>query len=417
MTQPPVHDLSKLRIDRETPSPVRRALRRNLMLAGAAVVVFVTVALVMRSGGATEVQVAVAEVVGGAASRGGATAVTANGYVVARTRASVSAKVAGRLADLRVSEGSFVRQGEVIARLENADYQAQLAQADANVATARAERLEAEAESDQLAREAQRLRDIRAERAELVSQQDLDAAESRAAQAAARAEAARARLEAANAGLRFARANLENTVIRAPFTGTVLRKEAEVGEVVAPSVGGGLTRGAVVTMADLTTLEVEVDVNEAYIARVRHGQPTRITLDAYPDTAFRGEVRQVVPTADRQRATVEVKVSILERDPRILPEMGARVDFVDPVTPGDSAAAARPPRIRAPAAAVREEGGQTIVWVVRQGRLEPLPVQAGPVSAGFREIRSGLAGGELLLVGGVDAPREGMRVKVAATPN
>ncbi len=124
------------------------------------------------------------------------------------------------------------------------------------------------------------------------------------AQAAARVQAAEARIQAAEAGRRFARANLENTVIRAPFTGTVLRKEAEIGEVVAPSVGGGLTRGAVVTMADLTTLEVEVDVNEAYIARVRNGQPARITLDAYPDTSFRGEVRQVVPTADRQRATV-----------------------------------------------------------------------------------------------------------------
>ncbi|MDH3498196.1 MAG: efflux RND transporter periplasmic adaptor subunit [Gemmatimonadota bacterium] len=414
---PPVHDLSKLRIDRETPPPIRRAFRRNLLIAAGAAVLFLSVALVLRRGGAAEVQVAVAEVVGGSGAGGGTTAVTANGYVVARTRASVSAKVPGRLADLRVSEGSFVRRGEVIARLENADYQAQRAQAEANVATARAELIEAEAEADQLAREAQRLRDIRAERSELVSQQDLDAAESGAAQAAARTQAARARLDAAAAGLRFASANLENTLIRAPFTGTVLRKEAEVGEVVAPSVGGGLTRGAVVTMADLTTLEVEVDVNEAYIARVTHGQPTRIALDAYPDTSFRGEVRQVVPTADRVRATVQVKVSILERDPRILPEMGARVDFVERVAPGDSGLTAAPPRIRVPAAAVRTAGGQTLVWLVRQGRLESRAVQAGPVSAGFREIRTGLAGGELVLVGGVDAPQAGMRVKVAATPN
>ena len=414
---PPVHDLSKLRIDRETPPPIRRAFRRNLLIAAGAAVLFLSVALVLRRGGAAEVQVAVAEVVGGSGAGGGTTAVTANGYVVARTRASVSAKVPGRLADLRVSEGSFVRRGEVIARLENADYQAQRAQAEANVATARAELIEAEAEADQLAREAQRLRDIRAERSELVSQQDLDAAESGAAQAAARTQAARARLDAAAAGLRFASANLENTLIRAPFTGTVLRKEAEVGEVVAPSVGGGLTRGAVVTMADLTTLEVEVDVNEAYIARVTHGQPTRIALDAYPDTSFRGEVRQVVPTADRVRATVQVKVSILERDPRILPEMGARVDFVEHVAPGDSGRTAAAPRIRVPAAAVRTAGGQTLVWLVREGRLESRAVQAGPVSAGFREIRTGLAGGELVLVGGVDAPQAGMRVKVAATPN
>jgi RND family efflux transporter MFP subunit len=221
-------------------------------------------------------------------------------------------------------------------------------------------------------------------------------------------------VEAAEAGLRFAEASLENTLVRAPFDGTVLRKEAEVGEVVAPSVGGGLTRGAVVTMADLSTLEVEVDVNEAYIARILSRQPARITLDAYPDTGFRGAVRQVVPTADRQRATVQVKVSILDHDPRILPEMGARVDFLTPQREGgaDTAVAAVPPRIRLPVAAVREEAGQTVVWLVRDGRLESKPVDAGPASGGFREIRSGLAGGEMVLVSGVETPRPGMRVTV-----
>ena len=229
-------------------------------------------AVALRRGRAVPVKTAVATAVSGPGeAAAGAASVTANGYVVARTRASVSAKLAGRIADLRVSEGSNLRRGEVIARLENADYQAQVAQAEAALATARAELVEARAERDVLAREARRLRDMRAQNPELVSEQDLDAVESRAAQAAARLEAPEARIAAAEAGRRFARANLENTVIRAPFTGTVLRKEAEIGEVVAPSVGGGLTRGAVVTMADLTTLEVEVDVNEAYIARVRKG--------------------------------------------------------------------------------------------------------------------------------------------------
>src|SRR5207249_2838560 len=220
-----VHDLAKLRINRDPPLGVRRAFRWTLILAGVAAGLVAAVVLMVRRGGAVPVQTLVATPLDAGAAAGGAgTAVTANGYVVARTRASVS------------------------------------------------------------------------------------------------------RSEAAEAGLRFAQGSFENTVVRAPFTGTVLRKEAEVGEVVAPSVGGGLTRGAVVTMADLTSLEVEVDVNEAYIARVRHVQPANITLDAYPDTSFRGRVRQVVPTADRQRATVQVKVSILDHDPRILPEMGARVD-------------------------------------------------------------------------------------------
>ncbi len=410
---PPVHDLGRLRINRDQPPPaVRRALVRNVTLTVVAVVVLGAVVTVLRRGAATPVQVVVAragEGPGGAAA--GAASVTANGYVVARTRASVSAKVAGRLALLSVSEGSFVRQGEVIARLENADYRAQVMQAVAGLATARAESIEAAAERDQAEREAQRLRDIRARNTQLVAQQDVEAAETQAVAADARAAAAAARVEAAVAGRRFAEASLENTLIRAPFTGTVLRKEAEVGEVVAPSVGGGLTRGAVVTMADLTTLEVEVDVNEAYIARVRAEQDARIILDAYPDTGFRGRVRQVVPTADRQRATVQVKVSILDRDPRILPEMGARVDFLEPEPAG--AGAPTVVTVRLPATAVREHEGQTVVWLVRDNRLVARPIVAGPVSGGFREIRSGLAGGELVLVGGVETPRPGLRVRVA----
>ena len=411
MTNTP-HDLSKLHIDRDAPPAVRRALTRNVVLAATAIVLVGSVVLFARRGSAVPVQVVVATAAaaGSANDPAGSASVTANGYVVARTRASVSSKVAGRLAYLGVSEGSFVRKHDIIARLENADYVAAVAQAQAAVATAEAESIETTADHEQLEREAQRLRTLHDQNRELVAQEAVDQSESRAARAAARAQAATARVAAAEAGLRFAQASFDNTVIRAPFTGTVLRKEAEVGEVVAPSVGGGLTRGAVVTMADLTTLEVEVDVNEAYIARIQHNQPARITLDAYPDTGFRGMVRQVVPTADRQRATVQVKVSITERDPRILPEMGARVDFLEPDT-ARSAGTTAAPRIRIPVAAVREENGQTIVWLVRQGRLERRPVQAGPVSGGFREIRNGLAGGELLLTGGVDAPRPGMRVK------
>jgi RND family efflux transporter MFP subunit len=392
----PSADLSRLRINRDAPPPgVRRALVRNALIALLAVLLILGAVFALRRGGTVPVQVVTVAAASGSdvgGSAGPGTSVTANGYVVARTRASVSAKLPGRIADLRVSEGSTVRRGEIIATLENADYEAQLAQAKAAVATARAELVEARTASEVAAREAARLRDMRQENADLVSEQDLDGVEGRAQQAAARLEAADARLKAAEASQRFAQANLENTVIRAPFSGTVLRKEAEIGEVVAPSVGGGLTRGAVVTMADLTTLEVEVDVNEAYIARVKKEGPATITLDAYPDTAFRGAVRQVVPTADRQRATVQVKVSILDRDPRILPEMGARVDFLeDSVATGSGAPG--PPRFRVPAAAVREANGESVVWLVRNGRLEPRTVQAGPVSAGFREVRSGLAGG------------------------
>jgi len=410
-----VPDLAKLRIDRDEPSPaVRRALRRVAWFAAGAFVVVGGLVALLKRGSAVPVDVVVASR-GDAGSGGAPVGVVANGYVVARTKAAVSAKIPGRLASLEVSEGSVVRKGAVIARLDNADYAAAVAQAEAQLASARATLLEAAADRDELQREFVRTRDLRAQNPNLVSAQDAEGAESRARQGEARGQAQEARVDAAAAALRFAQANLENTYIRAPFAGTVLRKEAEVGEVVAPSVGGGLTRGAVVTMADLATLEVEVDVNEAYIARVHGGQRARITLDAYSDTAFRGTVRQVVPTADRQRATVQVKVAILDHDPRILPEMGAKVEFLEDAGPAPAAA----PRITVPATAVRSENGRAVVWVVRGGRTQRREVDAGPVSGNLREIRSGLSGGELLLVGGLENPQEGQRVRVrtpAASP-
>jgi len=408
-------DLSKLRINRDAPAaPVRTALRRKLILFAVAIVIIAAAMLALRMRAVPTVQVTTATATGttGSAS-GGATSVTANGYVVARTKASVSAKIAGRLAFLGVSEGSFVHRGDIIARLDNADLLAAVSQARANVASAQASVAEAAADREQLSREAARARDIRATNPALLAPQDYESAMSRAAQADARYSAATARKASAEAALQLAEATNDNTIIRAPFTGTVLRKDAEVGEVVAPSVGGGLTRGAVVTMADLQTLEVEVDVNEAYIGRISSGQQARITLDAYPDTTFRGVTRQVVPTADRQRATVQVKVSITDHDPRILPEMGAKVDFLVPEA-ARAADAATPARqtIRVPEAAVKTDSGSTVVWIVRDGRLVRRVVTTGPVSGGYFEVRTGLSGGEQLMVGGVDAPANGMRVKV-----
>ena len=421
MSVTPTADLSKLRINRDDPPPaVRRALGRALWLTGAAVVIIAVVVIVGRRGGAVPIQVVTVsattggEGAGGGGGTDGAVAVVANGYVVARTKAAVSAKIPGRLAALNVSEGSHLEKGDVIARLENNDYAAAVGQAEAQLASAKATLIETQSDRDQLQREFVRVRDIHSQNPNLVSTQEVESADSKARQADARVEAQQARVDAAAAALRVAQANLENTYIRAPFSGTVLRKEAEVGEVVAPSVGGGLTRGAVVTMADLATLEVEVDVNEAYIARISSGQQARITLDAYPDTAFRGSVRQVVPTADRQRATVQVKVSIVDRDPRILTEMGAKVEFLEPprAARAESAEVVQRPRIMVPAAAVRSEEGRSIVWIIRDGRLQRRDVDAGPVSGNFREIRSGLSGGEQLLMAGVETPREGQRVKV-----
>jgi HlyD family secretion protein len=405
MTEPRP-DLGRLRIDRKQPEPSpRRALAWSLGLGALAAVFIAVVFLYMRGSGGTAVQVARVEVSGGG---GGSVGITANGYVVARTHASVSSRVSGRLARLEVEEGSRVRRGEIIAQLDNADFTAAVAQAVAESLRAEASLSEARAGSTQLKRDLTRARDLLARNLE--ASRTVEDLESQLAGADARIAVQVAMVRAAVAGIAFARANLDNTYIRAPFDGTVLRKDAEVGEVVAPvATGGGLTRGAVVTMADLSTLEVEVDVNEAYIAQIRDAQPTRIVLDAYPQAQFKGLVRQIVPTADRQKATVQVKVSVTDKDPRILPEMGARVDFLDSAsTKGVTA----PPRLFVPGEAVQNEGGATIVWVVRDGAVTKATIEAGPVSGGRREVRSGLSGGESIVINPPSGMANGDRVNV-----
>ena len=403
----PKPDLSRLKIEREdsTSSRPRRVPTWLLLLLLA--IVATAVYLMTRGGGAVTVTTAMAEFSGGA---GGSSGLTATGYVVARTKASISSKVTGRLEYLGVSEGSVVKEGDVIARLESSDFVAALKQAEAQLAVAKATLLELQASRDQLKRDVDRNEALYKDK--LISDSAYEQLRSRWTEAEARLASQSAQIQAAAAAVEVARANFENTQIRAPFNGTVLRKDAEVGELVAPSIGGGgLTRGAVVTMADLTTLEVEVDVNEAYIGRVQSGQPAKIILDAYPDVAFRGAVRQVLPTADRQRATVQVKVAIQEVDPRILPEMGARVEFLNS---SDAAAPVAPARIMIPASAVRQEGGATVVFLVRDGKIEQREIDAGPVSGDRREVRSGLSGGEQLVVDGPESLKPGQRVKVSS---
>jgi len=391
MDSPP--DLSALRIDRSQPPP-----RTGMPPAVLAVVVMLIVAVAgfvglrfARGSAALTVTLGTAEATGGGSASG--EGISANGYVVARTKASVSSKILGRLAWTNVTEGSHVDVGEVIAKLESADYEAAVNAAQATLA-------QLEAQNVQAQRDLKRAQALRTQN--LLSDADLENTQTKL-------DVAVAQMDSGRAQAALAQANLENTRVRAPFSGTVLRRDAEVGEIVAPSsAGGGLTRTAIVTMADLSTLEVEVDVNEAYIAQVRNAQPARITLDAYPDTACSGRVRQVVPTADRQKATVQVKVSITDHDPRILPEMGARVEFLDSASTATDA----PTRVFVPADAVRTEGANTVVWVVRDGRANRVTIEAGPVSGGRREVRSGLSGGETVVVGPATGLADGDKVNV-----
>ncbi len=403
----PRPDLARLRIDRNQASnSPGQVLKWPLILAAVAVaIIAVLYFFVLKKGGGLDVKVARAEIIGG----GGANAagITANGYVVARTRASVASRISGRLASLSVEEGTVVRRGQILARLDNDDYVAAVAQAEAEQLRAEASVAELRSNRDQLGRDLARSRELLAKNLEPA--RVVEDLESQLTSAEARINVQLAQIKSAEAAVQFARANLANTTIRAPFDGTVLRKDAEVGEVVAPvASGGGLTRGAVVTMADLKTLEVEVDVNEAYIAQIKDQQPTRVVLDAYPTATFAGRVRQIVPTADRQRATVQVKVSITDRDPRILPEMGARVEFLDTASVSPNA----PARVFVPAAAVANVGGATVVWVVRDGLVKRTTVDAGPVSGGQREVRSGLSGGESLVLDPPQDLSDGAKVNV-----
>jgi RND family efflux transporter MFP subunit len=385
-------DLSRLRIERPTTAPVPGRSRRVLLFVLPAVLVAVVAGLMLTRPRPLVVRTVAVQTTGGAGALAGE-GISANGYVVARTKASVSAKIAGRLEYLGANEGTRVRRGEVIARIESPGYVAAVAQARAEIARIQVELAQAR-------RDLERARTLRQQN--VISDVEVESASTRV-------ESLQAQLGSARAQSQIADVNLENTRVRAPFDGTVLRKDAEVGEIVAPaSAGGGLTRTAIVTMADLGTLEVEVDVNEAYIAQIQGDQEARITLDAYPDTSFRGRVRQVVPTADRQKATVQVKVSILDRDARILPEMGAKVVFVSSSDAQPVATARR--RVMVPATSV--VGGNR-VWIVNDEKVSARTVEVGATQGEQVEIRQGLEGGESVVVAPPPQLKEGARVRVA----
>ena len=298
----------------------------------------------------------------------------ASGYVVAQRKAAVASKGTGRLVYLGVVEGDRVRAGQVIARIEDADVRAQLAQAQANVQVSRAELHDAERS---LARE-RLLGD-----SGFSSQASLDAAE-------ARYERVRAGIVSAEAAVEGAQVALENTVVRAPFDGTVLTKNADVGEVVAPLAASAFSKSAVVTIADLRSLQVEADVAESNLEATSPGQPCEVVLDAYPDVRYPAVVAKIVPTADRAKATVQVKVAFRSYDARVLPEMSAKVHFL----PRPSRAAADTQALLVvPSAAVVERNGRSVVFVVEHGRAVELPVVLGRQLGSSVAIREGLRPG------------------------
>jgi len=370
-------DLAALRINRSpepTAGPSPRRARRWLAIGLPAATVVVAAALVLAGGAlspALPVHLTPATMV--SPVRAGAVLV-ASGYVVAQRKAAVASKGTGRLVYLGVVEGDRVRAGQVIARIEDADVKAQLAQAQANVQLSRAELHDAERS---LARE-RLLGD-----SGFSSQASLDAAE-------ARYQRVKAGIAAAEAAVDAAQVALENTVIRAPFDGTVLTKNADVGAVVAPLAASAFSKSAVVTVADLRSLQVEADVAESNLEAVSPDQPCEIVLDAYPDVRYPGVVAKIVPTADRAKATVQVKVAFRSYDARVLPEMSAKVHFL----PRPSRVAVdTQPLLVVPGTAVTERNGRSVVFVVERGRAVEVPVVAGRQVGSSVAIREGLRPG------------------------
>jgi RND family efflux transporter MFP subunit len=347
------------------------------------------------------VRVVPAEALGGIPAAAATEILTANGYVVARQRASVSTEVSGRLAKLYVEEGSHVRAGDVLGVLQNEEQRAAVESAKAALAAASARTAEARASDREAAVDFKRTQELLSRG--LASQADFDAAEARAKVAAARVESAVADVTDARARLGAAQVAYDRTFIRAPFAGAVLRKEAEVGEIVSPiPSSGGLTRGAIVTMASLATVEVEADVNEGYVARVHEGMRAEISLDATPGERFPAHVRQIVPTADRQRATVLVKVAFDTHEERALPEMGARVTFLADPEPARAAGAEAPggTAVAVPRGAVREVDGRAVVFVVERGRASIRRVSPRPIAGDRVAVSGGIAPGDLVVVEG-----------------
>ncbi len=301
---------------------------------------------------------------------------TASGYVVAQVKAAVASKGTGRLEFLGVEEGDKVKKGAIIARLEDADMIAALRQAEANLAVAQADREDARLSLERV----KRLHDTN-----LASQAELDAATARFARVEATINMAKAAVSATEVAV-------ENTRIRAPFDGTVLTKNADVGEVVAPFASAASSRGAVVTMADMTSLQVEADVSESNIIRVKAGQPCEIVLDAYPDKHYPGVVHKIVPTADRAKATVLTKVAFTSRDERVLPEMSAKVMFLSEVP--RATANANVPVLTIPLSSVVERSGKKVVLTIAEQSIVETPVVLGEAMADRIVVREGLAAGD-----------------------
>ena len=356
-----------------------------------------------------EVRTAKALSVGSDAASG--SVLDASGYVVARRMATVSAKITGRVQEILIQEGMKVEAGQVMARLDPVDAQAQFDYANAQASAARSAMASIQVQVEQAETEATRLSELVGRK--LVSASQYDAAKAQRDSLRAQYITAQRNAHVAEVQVEIATNGLDNTIVRAPFAGVVIAKAAQPGEIVSPMATGGFTRTGIGTIVDMDSLEVEVDVGESYIGRVQPGMEAEVVLNAYPDWRIPAEVIAIIPAADRGKATVKVRVGFKQKDARIVPDMGVRVSFLEAAREPQSQA---PKGVQVPQAAIVSVDKQAAVFVVKGERASRRAVTLGAALAQGRQVLSGVTAGETVVLDPPPELKDGDAVKVTASP-
>jgi RND family efflux transporter MFP subunit len=399
--------LNQLRIDRGSESAPSRA--GKLWLAGIVTILVIAaiVAWLWSRPGAVRVHVATAQPIAGGASEG--SILDASGYVVARRQATVASKITARMVELDIEEGDHVKAGQIIAKLDDTNIRAALNQSSAQLDFAKASLAETEVNLANAQRDYERQKSLL--KGHFVSQAAVDNAQTTFDGLRAQLATQRSNVEVVAEGMKVAQRNLDDTIIRAPFSGIVTVKAAQPGEMVSPiSAGGGFTRTGIGTIVDMDSLEFQVDVNENFINKVRADQKVSAKLNAYPDWLIPGHVIAVIPTADRSKGTVTVRIALDQKDSRVLPEMGVRVSFLaEPTAGADSKPAVG---VNVPGNAVQASGETGVVFILRGDIVERRAVRLGASSGDNATVLSGLTAGDRLAVGDFTQLKDGAKVRV-----
>ncbi len=336
------------------------------------------------------------------------TILTGQGYVVAQRKAAISSKATGRLDALYVIEGDKVKQGDIIGRIESADVQAALDQQKAQLEVQKAALENATAELEDAEISLKRQQELRKEN--VGTQADLDAAINRVKKAKAQIQSAKASIATQESAIRASLVQVENTIIRAPFDVTILNKNANVGEVITALGGAAGSRGAVVTLADMTSLQVEADVSESAIQKIQENQPVEISVSAISDKKYKGIVNKIIPTADRAKGTVQVKIRFDDIDNRVLPEMGAKVNFLKINTVVNEIESK--PKLLIPQTAIQTKNGKKTVFVVKDNAAQETAVSTGTILGEYVEITNGLMNGDVIILAPSDNIQQGSKVQI-----